>query len=247
MDNNDFDTLNFDDDSTSDWSSDDQTLDFDSDMGQNHQGLDGSDEDFNDSVERATNNENSFDDSQNLSSPQQSKDTIKAAIMIVALGIAICVAALVVFRFLQNDKPQRENAVSSTLQEVPESQHQNIGTNGSNYINQGSQAIIENSTEDKWKEFTNNSMQIQFNKNYQTAKFSIQKVKHFVCVQEQDSDYIQVKTTLTGSIAGFPGVYQIDVPYSLGASLQANTEPFDVQILVGTYEGRTVIGDIRYY
>lgn len=267
MDNNDFDSLNF-DDTSDDWFQDGGQ----DDGGQQNDQYSGFDDDdgFNDSVNRAAN----FDqDSSNLSEPQSKSDTIKAAALIVVLGIILCVQALLIWRVLSKDQTKDSVQSDNTTQNYDYSQGQqldsnvsinnnseqgqqqsgnqpSIGTSGQdNYTiaGQGSIGGSGQTTTDKWKEFSGNQQSIVFNQNYQTAKFQITKVEHFVCIQESDTDYIQVKTTLTGQIQGYPGVYQIDIPYSLGANLQVNQEPFDVQILVGTYEGRTVIGDIRYY
>ena len=258
MGNDDFDTLNFDDDSLEEWSNSDQELSFDSDSDQDN--IDSLD--FNSSVDKAVGSDLNFDGNQkelqSSSSSQGSKDTIKAAAMIVILGVIVCVGAILAYRFLQKDSSKENvntsNSTSTIYKEsnvqIENSQTENepmIGTSGNSYSNPSFQNSEDNKNNNKWTEFSTNNMQVQFKENYQTAKFSIQKVEHFVAVQQQDQDYIQIKTTLTGQISGFPGIYQIDVPYSLGSRLQINTEPFDVQILVGTYKNRTVIGDIRYY
>lgn len=226
--NDDFDDLNFDET--------DENMDFDADWSSDSGEYS---ENFDDSLDRTG---YSFEtNEQQLSEPQQKIDIIKAAVLVVIVGVILCIQALAAQRFLSGDN--RNQAKDKTSQTYTQNEQPQV-QNGENTVNS-----IQSQTakEDKWQQFQGDTQGIEFNGTYQTAKFQITKVEHYVCVQESDSDYIQIKTTLTGQIQGYPGVYQLDIPYQLGKNLQVKSEPFDVQVLVGTYDGRTVIGDIRYY
>lgn len=197
-------------------------------------------------------------------------DTAKAAVLVIILGVIILLVALIAWRILQQDKkdkdntPAVDNSYSSQEQvdqnvESPEyvadEQIQNdsntqtqIGTQNEQSYQTSGQNVIGGQSDSKWQEFnlTDSDKSIVYNEEYSPSEFTITNIKNYVCISDADSSYIRIKTTLSGQISGCPGVYELDVPYSIGQALKVG-QRFDVQVLYGTYDGRTVVGDIRYY
>lgn len=291
---NDFDNLNFDgqsddnnwsDDLFSDiggWGSDDPGASGGSSGSgsQYGQGINVDNEDFRDAV-NATGSDQGASDSMapgrdDLNNPADHKNSIKVAQMIIALGVIIIVAALIVYRIIQKPKTssdssqqnvlvqqaQNEQAVGTSgtnnVQVQPQTSTNNrvnqssgqvnnqLGTQGNTYTTPGQTDIGQDSQNDGWIKFQSNQDAVVYQPDYVAATFTVTKVSHYVNVSDADTDYIQIKSTLTGQIQGLPGTYDIDVPYNLGSNVQVGTS-FDVQILYGTYNGRTVVGEIRYY
>ena len=291
---NDFDSLNFDgqsdDNSWSDdlfndisgWGGNDPgTSDGYSGFGgQSGQGINVDNEDFRDAV-NATGSDQGASDSMapgrdDLNNPADHKNSIKVAQMIIALGVIIIVAALIVYRIIQEPKTssdssqqnvlvqqaQNEQAVgtngtnnvqvqpqTSTNNQVNQSSGQvnnQLGTQGNTYITPGQTDIGQDSQNDGWIKFQSNQDAVVYQPDYVASTFTVTKVSHYVNVSDADTDYIQIKSTLSGQIQGLPGTYDIDVPYNLGSKVQVG-QSFDVQVLYGTYNGRTVVGEIRYY
>lgn len=211
-----------------------------------------------------------------LNNPADHKNSIKVAQMIIVLGVIIIVAALVVYRIIQGPKTspdssqqnvlvqqaQSEQAVgtngtnnvqvqpqTSTDNQVNQSSGQvnnQLGTQGNTYTTPGQTDINQGSQDDGWIKFQSNQDAVVYQSDYVAATFTVTKINHFVNVSDADTDYIQIKSTLSGQIQGLPGTYDIDVPYNLGSKVQVG-QSFDVQVLYGTYNGRTVVGDVRYY
>lgn len=290
---NDFDSLNFDGQSDDNSWSDDLFSDsgwggndpgtsdgYSGSGGQSGQGINVDNEDFRDAV-NATGSDQGASDSMapgrdDLNNPADHKNSIKVAQMIIALGVIIIVAALIVYRIIQEPKTssdssqqnvlvqqaQNEQAVgtngtnnvqvqpqTSTNDQVNQSSGQvnnQLGTQGNTYTTPGQTDIGQDSQNDGWIKFQSNQDAVVYQPDYVAATFTVTKVSHYVNVSDADTDYIQIKSTLTGQIQGLPGTYDIDVPYNLGSNVQVGTS-FDVQILYGTYNGRTVVGEIRYY
>lgn len=289
--NKDFDSLNFDgqsDDNSwfddNSWGSDDPgTSDGSSGSGgQSGQGINVDNEDFRDAVNASGSdqgaNEYMAPGRDDLNNPADHKNSIKVAEMIIALGVIIIVAALVVYRIIQGPKTnpstdssqrnvlvqqaQNEQVVgtdgtnnvqvqpqTSTDNQVNQSSGQvnnQLGTQGNTYTTPGQTDINQDSQDDSWIKFQSNQDAVVYQSDYVAATFTVTKINHFVNVSDADTDYIQIKSTLSGQIQGLPGTYDIDVPYNLGSKVQVGQQ-FDVQVLYGTYNGRTVVGEIRYY
>lgn len=250
--------------------------------GQSGQGINVDNEDFRDAV-NASGSDQGVNDyiapgRDDLNNPADHKNSIKVAQMIIALGVIIIVAALVVYRIIQGPKTnpstdssqqnvlvqqaQSEQAVgtngtnnvqvqpqTSTDNQVNQSSGQvnnQLGTQGNTYTTPGQTDINQGSQDDGWIKFQSNQDAVVYQSDYVAATFTVTKINHFVNVSDADTDYIQIKSTLSGQIQGLPGTYDIDVPYNLGSKVQVG-QSFDVQVLYGTYNGRTVVGEIRYY
>lgn len=231
-----------------------------------------SDEDIQNSVGSAVSgrSDQSFTSGSDVLESNSKADTAKAAVLVIILGVIILLVALIAWRILQQGKkdkdntPAVDNSYSSQEQvdqnvESPEyvgnEQIQNdsndqtqIGTQNEQSYQTSGQNVIGGQSDSKWQEFnlTDSDKSIVYNEEYSPNEFTITNIKNYVCISDADSSYIRIKTTLSGQISGCPGVYELDIPYSIGQALKVG-QRFDVQVLYGTYDGRTVVGDIRYY
>jgi hypothetical protein len=85
---------------------------------------------------------------------------------------------------------------------------------------------------------------VTFQSEYIDIQFYVTDINHYV-KEVEGSNNIVLKSTLTGSLSGYPGTYTLDIPYDKGIRLSVGTS-FDVQVQVGECQGRTVIGEILY-
>ena len=74
--------------------------------------------------------------------------------------------------------------------------------------------------------------------------FTVTNIKNYVKVIDSESN-LMIKTILKGSLSGFLGMYELEVPYNKGKLLNLGTS-FKVKVQVGTYKDRVIIGDIEY-
>lgn len=260
---------------------------FDQQNEQSSQGINVDNEDFSGAVNSSGSDQGASDyiapGREDLNNPADHKNSIKVAAMIIALGVIIIIAALIVYRFIQKPKtntgstqqnvlvqqaqseqtgnniqnngsnvqvqPQTSTDTSVSEQPVQSNQVNNsLGTQGNTYTTPGQTDIgqSEQVQDDGWVKFQSNQDAVIYQQDYVAATFTVTKVANYVNVSDADTDYIQIKQTLSGQIQGLPGTFQIDVPYNLGSNVQVG-QSFDVQVLYGTYNGRTVVGDVRYY
>lgn len=125
---------------------------------------------------------------------------------------------------------------------------QNSSTNTNNV------QVVLNSVSDnnsiKWIEI-DSQQQVTFKNEYSELTFTVTDIKHYARVVDE-SDTLDIKTTLTGSISGMPGTYTLDVPYNQGVILENSPElgigcTFTVYVQIGDYNGKRVIGEISTY
>lgn len=99
-----------------------------------------------------------------------------------------------------------------------------------------------------WTEITSDdAANVTFKDGLTDMMFTITGIEHKARAVDA-SETLVVKTTLTGSISGLPGTYEIDVPFDKGVKLQElgiGTQ-FTVHVQLGEFKGRTVVGNITY-
>ena len=94
-----------------------------------------------------------------------------------------------------------------------------------------------------WTEIEDDA-QIAYNNSYSELTFTITGIKHYARSVDVNNNLV-IKTTLTGSISGLSGTYSLDIPYNKGTKLVVGNQ-FTVQVLLGQYNGKTVVCDIVY-
>lgn len=169
------------------------------------------------------------DNSDNGGSPK------KTAIKVAALGIGIIVVAFLLVGII--------NKVSSGAKaEITGSN--NTQTTQQTTSNQSNQSQQSTATSNGWVKFTEASG-LTFATNYTDATFTITDINHYVKVVDSENN-VEVKTVLTGSLSGFIGTYELEVPYYKGIKLNIGNH-FDVKVQIGkTSGGKMVVGEIAY-
>ena len=95
----------------------------------------------------------------------------------------------------------------------------------------------------KWHEFKYTS-DIEVSDDTVKTVFNIRYIKNFVN-KVGDGSTIMVKSVLYGTLNGFNGIYEIEVPYDIASKLDAG-DKFNVTVRVGNFNDKTVILEIIY-
>lgn len=167
----------------------------------------------------------------------QKKSVTKTALIAIAIGVVglivvLCIAGAV-GKSKENENTSVQNNTSSSQVNI------NNNTNNNN-------VVVENNTtntESSWV-IISNTENVDFNTEYKNLTFLITGIEHYAKRVDAKGD-LMLKTTLTGSLSGLSGVYNLDVPYNKGVKLSVGDE-FTVQVLIGSYSGKSVVGDIVY-
>lgn len=149
---------------------------------------------------------------------------LKQAIIIAIIGIIIMTLTFGIVKWLTGSKNEpKENVVN------PPSQTDNIPQN--------------NVQTNSWSQFSA-ADNLTFNENYVDSVFTVTSINHYVKVVDSEKN-LMVKTVLTGTLSGFVGTYEIEVPYSKGSLLSIENY-FNVEVQIGNFNGKKVVGEIRY-
>ncbi len=135
----------------------------------------------------------------------------------------------------QNTNQQVVQQQQNTTQQTPV---QNMNVN--NIMQQGVPQE-QSSSKDGWKEITDKE-QVEFNVEPTDLTFTVTGIKHYAKVSD---NIVLIETRLTGSLSGVSGTYEIKVPYDKGIKLAIGNE-FTVHVQLGNFNGKTVIGEVRY-
>lgn len=170
------------------------------------------------------------------------KKVKRQAMMMVVGGIAAVILLILLIGFLDRAANNKKN-VSNVNEQVNT-------VNGNNDIKSSqTQQSTSNSREKlkennlTWTEITNNEA-IEFAQNSTELVFTVTGIKHYARAVDTNNN-LMVKTTLTGSLSGLAGSFNLDIPYDKGCRLVVGSE-FAVQVQLGTYNGKTVVGEIKY-
>lgn len=158
---------------------------------------------------------------------QDKADFKRTALTIIAIGVILLLLVLSFMRMFGGGKKKPADTPVNNNQTVV-----------NNEVNQPS----TNSYSDGW--ISIDKTEIDFSEEYVSAKFLITGIEHVARVVDEGNN-LEVKTILTGSISGYTGTYKLDIPYYLGCQL-VTEKSFDVQVQVGKFNGKTVIGNIKY-
>lgn len=157
---------------------------------------------------------------------------IKQAIIIIIIGIILALLTFGIVRAVKggSDKPAEvENEKVETTTNTQQ-------TNTSNNTN-----TVQSS--DSWSKFKETNS-IVFEDNFISTTFTVTSIEHYVKVLEGENG-LMVKTVLTGTLDGFRGTYELEVPYYKGCQLSIGNS-FHVEAQVGSYGDNRVIGEIKY-
>lgn len=158
---------------------------------------------------------------------QDKADFKRTALTIIAIGVILLLLVLSFMRMFGGGKKKPADTPVNNNQTVV-----------NNEVTQPS----ANSYSDGW--ISIDKTEIDFSEEYVSAKFLITGIEHVARVVDEGNN-LEIKTILTGSISGYTGTYKLDIPYYLGCQL-VTEKSFDVQVQVGKFNGKTVIGNIKY-
>lgn len=161
------------------------------------------------------------------------KSLVKTAVIMVVVGIVIIAGGIVLSKILgaaANSMGKEKQVVNQIEVNTPQN---NTGVNN-------------NQTADNngWISFNNTDGDIEISSEM-TTTFTITSINHFVKITDGTGNNIAVKTIVTGNISGFIGTYEMELPYDKGIKVK-NGMTFTVTVNYGEYNGKVVIGSIKY-
>ena len=158
------------------------------------------------------------------------KGVIKQAAIIIAVGLIFIILAFTIVKWVKNGQSTSSNNKTTIVNE-----HKDIQSDGG----------AENSTTntDEWIE-VDGSSNITFNDEYINSVFTVTSISHSVKVVDSEKN-LMIKTTLVGTLDGIRGTYELEIPYSKGIQLKVGNY-FSVEVQLGNYNGKKVVGEIRY-
>lgn len=231
-------------DSSTDFGSDSST-DFGSDSmfndSSNDNNTDDSDNQFSGVLDNMD-NQNNFED--NASEQGSVK---KTSLIMIAVGVIAIIGVVLIAGAVSRSKnktnietgqqaSQDSNSTSGSNKDSVMSNNTNENTNNN---------VITNKVDNEftWTIITN-SENVQFNDEYSDMIFTVTKIEHKARVVDTNNNLV-IKTTIQGSISGLPGTYELDIPYDKGIKLVVG-DNFTVHVKLGTYNEKTVVGEIQY-
>lgn len=185
-----------------------------------------------------------------------SKDNLKKTAIIAAIAGVVIILVVILGAGLLKKKDKQEEVSShgvtiveqqQTVQQVQQpTQQVQVQPNADSIMQSGNEpesnkTVDVNKKDGGWTVIDGNQT-IEFNSEYRELMFYITGIEHRAKVE---GNSVVVKTVLTGSLSGMSGTYEMDVPYNKGSQLTEGQE-FRVYVLLGNFNGKTVVGDIKY-
>ena len=221
-DGNDFGNLDFNDSSSSFDS-------FDTDGGSSST----SDSDFSGAFE-----DNSQQDNENKNNVKK-QAIITAVVGLIGILLVIFIATKISSCSKKNNSNNKKPAVEATDRDG-----QDVNDIMSdNKVERPTSSTITDLSSNSWISIDKNQS-VVFNTDYKELMFTVTSINHLAKKVDITGNLV-VKTQLTGGISGLTGSYILDVPYSKGIKLVVG-DSFTVKVQLGTYRGKTVVGEIVY-
>ena len=187
----------------------------------------------------------------------------KKSYIMIAVGVVIVIIVIIIASAVNKSMRKKQNVAEqqtqtqTVVQQQPVQQKVNadeiMGSTQekveSQPVQQENSNIVINNVKEGgtvWTEITS-SENVVFNENTTEMTFTVTGITHKARAVDA-SETLVVKTTLTGSISGLPGTYELDIPYDKGVKIESlgiGTQ-FTVHVQLGSYNGRTVVGNITY-
>lgn len=183
----------------------------------------------------------------------------KTALIAIAVGVVIIILVFIIASAIMHKNKKDDTPKGSVTHNITDVNTNNSGQsnnngNANNIMNEGPkrtesgqqqtpQGHQSSSGTSDWTKLDGASG-IVFNDGYNDAIFTVTGIEHYALRADPNGN-LEVKTELTGSISGYSGTYKLTVPYSKGSKLTTGMT-FDIQIQVGDFKGKSVIGDIIF-
>jgi hypothetical protein len=196
-----------------------------------------------------------FTDNVNSSDDNDSNSLKKTAILAVIIGIVVIFGVIGVATLVKNKDKEKPNENGITIVEQPVEQQKGptqqapvqVQQNADDIMQSGNEPVsnttvnVDKDRADGWI-VIDDKQEVVFNAEYKDLMFFITGIEHRAKMSDNS---ILVKTVLTGSLSGMSGTYEMEVPYHKGVKLLVGQE-FTVKVLIGSFNGKTVVGDIKY-
>ena len=165
------------------------------------------------------------------------QSVIKTSIISVIIGVMIIAGAFILMRTIRN-KASGQAGIAVDVEDT-----QNVETIEEDAIEVGNNAENNAEHNEEWMEF-GTSEDITFGSEYIDSLFTVTGIRNYVKIIDSKSN-LMIKTVLIGNLSGFIGIYEVEVPYSVGSKLEVGNS-FSVKVQLGNYKDKTVIGEIKY-
>lgn len=226
----------------------------------------GNDNGFNDGFNEEQNNQYSSNDFSDTNQSSGVASLSKKSYIIIAVGIGVLVLVMIVAAAVNKAASKKKNVEQVEVQQVEEREVEyKSDTTADDILGSAKsseeieQDVVETTEQPKvinnvkegeniWTEITSKDAEyISFKEDYVEMEFTVTNIKHKARAVDA-SEALVVKTTLSGSISGLPGTYELDIPYNKGIKIEelGIGTHFKVQVQLGEFKGRTVVGDITY-
>lgn len=196
--------------------------------------------------------------SENTSNSSVKRNAVIAIIVSVVLFIIVLVVASMITG-AKKKKALEQMQPTQPVQQVVQQQQVIENKNVDDIMSNGKvnkDVVVESNKEVKetvivntkepnfvWSDITKDE-NVQFVEDYTEMTFTITQIQHKARVVDTNGNLV-IKSTLLGSVSGLPGTYEIDIPYEKGTKLNIGNS-FKVYVKLGTFNDKTVVGDITY-
>ena len=202
----------------------------------------GSNGQSNSSLSDGFGNESNLDDMGDFGAEAQTADevsdgkasVIKQAVIIIIIGIILALLTFGIIRVVKGGSDNPKTTVNNEQVTQENNDNQQTGNVSSGVTQQSPSG---------WSKFKKDTS-ISFEDSFISTTFTITGIEHYVKILEGENG-LMVKTVLTGTLDGFRGTYELEVPYSKGCQLSIGNS-FHVEAQVGSYGDNRVIGEIKY-
>jgi len=113
-------------------------------------------------------------------------------------------------------------------------------------INNGASEVKPNTkivNDSDWLQF-DKADELVLSTDYTALTYTVTEIEHYARKVDVNNN-MELKTMLKGSLSGFGGTYELEVPYSIGSNLKVGNS-FNVSVRLGSYNGVSVVDEIAY-
>ena len=200
-----------------------------------------------------------------VDAPEDTGELKKKSVVVIVVGVIATIVVILVATFFtgktntNNENTPNEQGQSSNISsESTDNNNANINVddimgdgnkpNSSEVVEDTSKVETEESKSDvdtfDWVLITD-SEAIEFSEEYMECTFTVTSIEHIARPMDTNNNLVVV-TRLQGSLSGMAGTYELFIPYNKGIKLVVGNR-FTVFAQIGTYNNKTVVGEIKYY
>lgn len=169
----------------------------------------------------------------------------KTAIISIVVGFIVVLVAFFGMKMIASKGQANVSTTNSATSSNVKDNSNNVNAVANKDVGNKIDMSSSNSSENKndWKTFEA-SDEIVFNEDYVDSIFTVVSTKNYVKVVNSENELL-VKTVVTGSLSGFTGTYELELPYEKGSQLLPGNN-FKVEVQLGSFKEKIVVGEIVY-